>query len=426
MRNKNSDTIKQERTLLIIASIILFLGWLVISLSQGKIQAPVTIAVSGLIVTWFLVHFIIRYLLKLYGDPLLLPLGIFLSAIGLTMILRLKPDLFIMQVLWQAIGLLGFVIFSFVFRQAEPLAKYKYTSGMIGIGLLLATILFGTDIGGNKNWIILGPVMFQPAEFAKLFVIIFLAAYLSERRQLLSYATRHYGPFILPHPRFIAPLIALWGLAMLMLVTQRDLGSALLFFGTTIIMTYIASGRLLYIVLAAILFIIGSFACYKLYPHVQVRIDIWLNPWVDPTGRAYQIVQSLFALGSGNVLGSGLTYGFPQFIPAVHTDFIFAAIAEELGFAGSSAVILAYIFMVYRGFKIASLARTPYTIILASGLSVLLAMQVFIIIAGVTKFLPLTGITLPLISYGGSSTVSSFILLGMLFALSEVRPDYAQ
>ncbi|HWR05244.1 FtsW/RodA/SpoVE family cell cycle protein [Sporomusa sp.] len=407
-----------ELGLLVLAGLVLLNGYLVVTLTNNQFSYQGLGVITCLIFLWMMTAVVIRRSAG-SADPVLFPLAVFLASIGLTIILRLRPDLFFPQAMWMMAGLISFTTTVFVFRQAEAVAKYKYLCGITGIALLLITITFGVDIGGNKNWVILGPIRFQPSEFAKLFIIIFLAAYLSERQQLLTFATRHYGPFVLPHPRFIAPLLALWGLTMAMLIVQRDLGSALLYFGTTVTMAYMASGRLSYVVIALGLFFVGSTICYLLFPHVQVRIDIWLDPWTDPTGRAYQIVQSLFAFGSGGILGSGLTFGYPNTIPEVHTDFIFAAIGEELGLAGSAAIIIAYILIVYRAFRTALTSQTSFTMLLAGGLAILTALQIFLIIGGVTKFLPLTGITLPLISYGGSSMVSSFILLGMLFAISE-------
>lgn len=407
-----------ELGLLLLAGLILVNGYLAVTLANHQFSYQGLSIIAVLTILPILTSVIVRRF-ACSADSLLLPLAVFLASIGLTLILRLRPELFVPQAMWLTAGLIAFTITAVIFRQPEVIARYKYLCGITGVALLLITILFGVDIGGNKNWIIIGPVRFQPSEFAKLLIIIFLASYLSERRQLLTYATRHYGPISLPHPRFIAPLLALWALTMAMLIVQRDLGSALLYFGTTVTMAYMASGRLGYVILALCLFFTGSALCYFVFPHVQVRIDIWLNPWADPTGRSYQIVQSLFALGSGGLLGSGLTFGFPNTIPEVHTDFIFAAIGEELGLAGTAAVIIAYILIVYRAFRTALTSETPFTMLLAGGLGILTALQVFIIIGGVTKFLPLTGITLPLISYGGSSMVSSFILLGMLFATSE-------
>lgn len=414
-----------EYKLLIIAGLIGVIGILAVSTASLSLNIVVFVAAVGLILLPSLVR---RYLNTGSGnspDPLLLPLAVTLAGFGLAMILRLKPNLFPMQATWLAIGLICFIISVRFFRDIEKFAQYKYLCGIMGISLLMSAIIFGVDIAGNKNWVIIGPVRFQPSEFAKIFIVLFLAAYLAERHELLTLATKKYGPLELPHPRFIAPLIAIWGLAMVMFVLQRDLGSALLYFGVTILMAYMASGRLSYVILGLTLFMFGSIVCYKLYPHVGVRVDIWLNPWSDPSGKAFQIVQSLFALGSGSIMGSGLTYGFPNLIPEVHTDFIFAAIGEEMGLVGSAAVLLIYMILIYRAFRVALLCQRPFSTLVASGLAAATGLQVFLIIGGVTKFFPLTGITLPFISYGGSSMVANFILLGILFAISETRAEHA-
>jgi cell division protein FtsW (lipid II flippase) len=420
MEQPDMGTVQHERILLLIAGGVLLCGIMAISLAWGKFDTAVIATAAGLAAAWFGVHILLRATGH-NGDPLLLPLAALLTAVGLILIFRLKPGLFLIQALWTVFGLAAFVAAAFLSRRVEQWAEYKYIWGAVGITLLLATALFGVEIGGNKNWLVLGPVRFQPAEFAKLFIVLFLAAYLNERREVLAYATKNIGPLIVPHPRFMAPLLAVWGLAMAMLVLQRDLGAALLYFGTAVIMTYLASSRWSYAVWGGGLFLMGSVAAYTLYSHVRARFDIWLNPWADPNGKAYQIVQSLFALGSGGVLGSGLTFGFPDIIPEVHTDFVFAALGEELGLMGAGAVLLIYMLMVFRAFTIALNARSSFDILLAGGLAVLLAMQVLVIVGGVTKFLPLTGVTLPFISYGGSSMVATFTLVGMLFAISEAR-----
>lgn len=411
---------RHERSLLLLAGVIMLNGILAVCMSQGIINYSMIGVACGLTVAFLFVNIVLRKLGHT-GDPIFLPLAALLTGIGLTTILRIKPELFFVQATWISIGLGLFVLSAILSRKLEQVADFKYVCGFIGVGLLLFTILFGVDIGGNKNWVIIGPIRFQPSEFAKVFIVFFLAAYLSERRELLTLATRHYGPFVLPHPRFIAPLITVWGIAMMMFVLQRDMGAALLYFGIAIIMSYMASGRLSYVILGLVLFLIGSLICYKFYGHIQTRVDIWLNPWADPSGGAYQIIQSLFAFGSGGIMGSGLTYGFPNMIPEVHTDFIFAAIGEEMGFIGAGAVLISYILMVYRAFRVAMLSETPFSMLVAGGLAVSMALQIFLIIGGVTKFFPLTGITLPFISYGGSSIIANFILLGMLFSISEVR-----
>jgi cell division protein FtsW (lipid II flippase) len=409
-----------ERNLLVVAGIIMLNGVLAVSLAHGFINYQVLGAVVFIFAGFMMVNAVLSKVGHA-GDPLFLPLAALLVGLGLITILRLKPEVFMLQVIWISVGLGAFVVSVFLSRRIEQISYFKYLCGFIGVGLLLSAIVFGVDIGGNKNWIIMGPVRFQPSEFAKLFIVLFLAAYLSERRELLTLATKHYGPLVLPHPRFIAPLITVWGIGMLMFILQRDMGAALLYFSLAIIMTYMVSGRFSYVIIGMILFLVGSVICYNFYSHIQTRVDIWLNPWADPSGRAYQIVQSLFALGSGGIIGSGLTYGFPTMIPEVHTDFIFAAIGEEMGLMGAGAVIILYILMIYRAFRASILSLTPFSMMVAAGLAVSMALQTFLIIAGVIKFFPLTGITLPFISYGGSSIVSNFILLGMLFSISEVR-----
>lgn len=416
--------VRRERALLAITSFILINAVLAVVLSNSSPDFKAIVVIAGVIAASFVIHLMLRKG-NHSGDPFILPLAITLAGIGLVIVLRLKPQLFMLQAVWLAIGLVCFVLTAFFARQTEKLAEYKYICGVVGAALLISAIVFGVDIGGNKNWVVLGSIRFQPSEFAKILIVLFLAAYFSERREVLTYATKRIGIIEVPHARFIGPLVAVWGLTMLMLVVQRDLGSALLYFGTFIIMAYLASGRASYFMYGMAIFLIGAFILYKIFPHVQVRVDIWLHPWADPNGRAYQIVQSLFSIGTGGILGTGLTYGHPDIIPEVHTDFIFAAIGEEMGLAGTGAVMMLYMLLIYRGFRAAILANSTFSALLAGGLSVFMALQIYLIIGGVTKFLPLTGITLPFISYGGSSIVSNFIVLGMLLAISEARAQDA-
>ena len=269
----------------------------------------------------------------------------------------------------------------------------------------------------------LGPFSVQPSEFGKILIVLFLAAYLSDHRKVLSLPKRRLLFLQLPPLRFIAPLICIWSIAVLMFVVEKDLGSALLFFGIAVLMTYMATGSKSYVFLALLFMGLAATICYMGFAHVRVRFDIWLNPWQDPNGMAYQVVQSLFAFGTGGVWGTGFGYGHPGFIPEVHTDFIFAAIAEEMGLIASLMLMACYVMAFWRGICIALSCPQEKELLLAAGCSALLLMQAFIIIAGVTKFLPLTGITLPFISYGGSSMVSGFILLGMLLSLSKERKN---
>lgn len=406
--------------MLFIASAILVNGVLVVSLARGVVDLKSLGIIAIVVVLGFGSHLVIRSFNPI-GDPFLFPIAFLLASLGLIMIYRLRPPLFLLQSLWTCLGMVIFAVGIYVFRNIDRLSDYKYIFGVVGIGLLFAAIVFGVDIGGHKSWIVFGPVRFQPSEFAKIFVVLFLAGYLNENSELLRFATKRYGFLEIPEFRFLAPLILVWALTTVMYVFQRDMGSALLYFGMVIIMAYMASGKVSVIAIGSLMFFLGSVVSYRFYSHIQTRVDIWLDPWKDPSGSAFQVVQSLFSLGSGGLLGSGLTYGFPDLIPEVHTDFIFAAIGEELGFAGAAAVLLLYIFLIYRAFRISLRARTSYMMLVAGGLSTVLALQVFLIIGGVTNFFPLTGIPLPWISYGGSAIVSNFILLAMLYAVSGSR-----
>ncbi len=365
----------------------------------------------------FVFHLTARFIHR-RGDPYLLPLVTALCGIGVVLLHRLSPQLFFAQMQWILLGMALFCVAAVAFQRLGGLLHYKYLIGLIGVGLLLAAILFGTEIGGSKSWILLGPIRFQPSEFAKLFIIFFLGAYLVEHKRVLASTNFKLGPIRLPAFRFIAPLIAIWSLAILMFLLQRDLGSALLFFGIAVSMTYMANGNLSYVSLAGLFFTASAVISYFLFGHVRTRVNIWQDPWLDPNGQSYQIVQSLLAIGSGGVLGSGLGLGRPDLIPEAHTDFIFSVAAEEFGLAGSCAILLLYIFLVFRGYKIALASQDELEMLVAAGTTSSMAMQVFTIVAGVTKFIPLTGITLPFVSYGGSSIVVNFIMMGLLYALS--------
>ncbi|HWR40491.1 MAG TPA: FtsW/RodA/SpoVE family cell cycle protein [Patescibacteria group bacterium] len=407
-----------ESRLLLLVAVLLFNGLLIVTQTAG--QALISAGTA-----WFIfvaglaaVHGLLCYQ-RIYGDPLLLPVVTFLTAIGLTVIWRLKPALMMSQTIWIVTGLLLFLGVACLGHRLEKLSEYKYICGIVGVGLLMVTALFGIDVGGNKNWLTLGFLRFQPSEFAKLFLMVFLAAYLAEHREILTFSGRRYGRLLLPPLRFAGPLLLMVAVALVLLVVEKDLGAALLYFGAAIVMVYLACGRISYVLLAFILFFSGAAVCYLAFPHVHTRVDIWLNPWADPNGKAFQIIQSLFALGSGGLFGSGIGWGYPSLIPEVHTDFIFSAIGEEMGLLGSVAVILAYMLLIYRGFRAAIHAPTEFVSLLTGGLTAFLALQTFLIIAGVTKFMPMTGITLPYISYGGSSMAANFLLLGMIFTVSK-------
>ena len=352
-------------------------------------------------------------------NPWLFSCVMMLASIGLVMIARLKPELLVPQLRWLVIGM---AVFLFMLRMGnffQKFTQYQYLFGLSCLLLLCLPFFFGTEIGGSRNWVLLGSFRVQPSEFGKILLVFFLSAYLSDHRQALSLPNFRLLFLHLPPLRFIAPLLVIWGMAILMFVVQRDLGAALLFFGIAVLMTYMATGNKSYVFLAFLVFGAATAASYMMFDHVRVRFDIWWDPWKDPVGAAYQVVQSLFAFGSGGVWGLGFAHGYPTLIPEVHTDFIFSAIAEELGLVGALMTLFCYLLLFYEGIRIALACRTEGQVLLAAGCDIVFFLQAFIIIAGVTKFLPLTGVTLPFVSYGGSSMVSSFALLAVMVSLSR-------
>jgi len=352
------------------------------------------------------------------GDILLFPLTAFLSVIGLVMVLRLSPEFAQRQFIWLFVGLAAFLLTVWGLKDYKKLEDYKYIYIFLGLLLLLATILFGVEVGGARSWIDFKYFRFQTSELVKIFLVIFLASYLEEKKEVLTQGTRTIIGVPVPSLQYIGPLLIMWGFSLVLLIFQRDLGTALIFFGTFLTMIFIATGRWSYVVTGTILFVIGAGLCYLFYYHVQVRIATWLNPWADIDGKGYQIIQSLFAIGSGGLYGTGIGLGQPTLIPAVHTDFVYSAWSEETGFLGAVALLLIYCLVIYRGYRVALTSRTGFGSLLASGLTSLLAVQTLVIVGGVVKLLPLTGVTLPFVSYGGSSLVSSYILLGLLTSIS--------
>ncbi len=355
------------------------------------------------------------------ADGVLLPMAGLLNGIGYVVIARLDRDLAGLQSLWTAIGVFAFIATLVVVRRARDLERYRYTFALLGVGLLLMPLVpvIGRNINGARIWIRVGPASFQPGELAKLLLAIFFAGYLVEKRELLQTFTRRLGPVNLPDPKFLGPVLAAWGFSLVVMIFEKDLGSSLLFFALFVAMLWVATGRGIYLTVGTLLFFVGAFIAFKSFGHVRTRVDIWIDPFQDAGGRGYQLVQSLFAFGSGGVTGTGLALGSPGRIPAVQTDFIFAAIGEELGLLGTTAIVTAFLLMVGVGLRIAIQARSDFEKLLATGLSVALGVQTFIILGGVTRLVPLTGITLPFVSYGGSSLLANYILLALLLRISS-------
>jgi len=365
-------------------------------------------------------HIVVRRLAP-NGDPLLLPLAALLNGLGYVFIARLDEDLAGLQATWTAAGIGAFVVTLLVVRRVRALEQYRYLIGLGGVLLLLLPLfpVVGNTVNGARIWVSLGPVNFQPGEFAKVALAIFFASYLAERRELLGMATFGSGPFRIPEPKHLGPVLLAWSFSLVVMFYEKDLGSSLLFFALFVVLLWVATERFAYVVISAGLFAIGAVFSWQTLSHVQARVDTWLNPWTDRLGAGFQVTESWFALAFGGLTGTGPGLGRPDRIPVVETDFIFAAIGEELGLAGATLVLAAYLLFVGSGLRVAAAAEDPFEKLLATGLTFLIGFQAFLIIAGVIRLLPLTGVTLPFISYGGSSLVANYVLLAILLRISN-------
>ena len=355
------------------------------------------------------------------ADSLLLPIAALLNGIGYVFIARLDQDLAALQASWTAVGIVAYVVTLLAVRDVRLLQRYRYTAGLVGVLLLILPLLpgIGRSINGARIWVSVGPVSFQPGEFAKIAFAVFFAGYLVERRELLSVATFRVGPFNTPDPKHFAPILLAWGASLVVLIFQRDLGSALLFFLLFVVMLWVATGRVSYLLVGMGLFLVGAFVSWLSFEHVQKRVSVWIDPWADPQGSGYQIIQAAYALAWGGTSGVGPGLGIAERIPYDETDFIFAIIGEELGLLGTTAILCAFLLLAGTGLRVARESRDPFPSLLAVGLTVLIAFQAFIIMGGVTRLLPLTGVTLPFVSYGGSSLVANYVLLALLVRISD-------
>jgi cell division protein FtsW (lipid II flippase) len=385
------------------------------------------------VVTLFAAH-VALVLAGRRSDQILLPAVGLLGGIGMLLMERLPQDLAgrfgglaQTQLVWLILSIGVLTVVAVVVRSDAWLRLYKYTWAAAGIALLLLAFVFGHDTGGGEGarlTLDLGPVSGQPSELLKVILVVFLAGYLSENRTLLVEQSTRVGPLTLPPLPYLAPMFAMWAMALGIVVVQRDLGAALLFFVVFLLLLYITTARPSYVALGLVLFVAGSALMYALFAHVRQRVDIWIDPFDDATGAGYQVVQALYAFARGGILGTGLGNGLPTVagrlpIPAIHTDFPFAALAEELGLIGLLAILGLYLVVIVRGLRIAAAAVDDFRALLAAGLSLVVGVQAFIIAAGNLKLIPLTGITLPFISYGGSSLLANALVVGLLLALSD-------
>jgi cell division protein FtsW (lipid II flippase) len=407
-----------------IALLITTLGF-VILVSVQEAKSPPLIYGGLYAGVMVVLYFVVRLWLP-HSDAILLPIVTLLTGVGLLMIYRLTygapvaENLAITQAVWILVGSGVFVFVVLFFRDYQQLFAYKYLLALVAFGLITATFTpLGYEVNGSRLWVQIGPVNFQPSEFARILLIVFFAGYLAEKRDLLSATSRSFMGVQVPALKYFGPVALVWVLSLGVLVFEKDLGSSLLFFTVPLLMLYAATGRIAYVILGTFLFVVGSLATYHLFSHVQVRVASWLDPWSDPYGEGFQITQSIFNIADGGLTGTGLGRGFSQSIPNVQTDFIFSTAASELGFLGATTLLLAFLLFAYRGTKIALLAEDDASKLLAFGLTVMFAMQTLVIVGGVTKAIPLTGLTLPFVSYGGSSVVGNFILAALLLVVSE-------
>jgi cell division protein FtsW (lipid II flippase) len=414
---------RRELFLLVLAAVFVFTNGVALNLALDgrfywfRLAAPA--AWLGLVGG----AYVLLRIFRPFHDPYLLPIVGLLTGWGFVLLGRLAPNFLGRQVLWLAIGIPVMVVIAIFPRNLRFLRRYRYTWLILGIILLGATLFLGVNPsgGGAALWLqipFLGRVFFQPSELLKLLLIVFLASYFEDRETLLALnrGSGRFGP--LP---YLAPLLLMWGFCVILLVWQRDLGAATLFFIVFLSLLYVAAGDKRYLFGGLVLLVIAGVLGYFAFDVVALRVDTWLNPWPEADTRGYQIVQSLYAIASGGIFGQGVAQGYPNYIPVVHSDFAFAAVAEEWGLIGALGLVGCFALLAYRGLWIAIYSERPFRLYLAAGVTITLTAQSLLIMGGVTKLLPLTGVTLPFVSYGGSSLLMSCIMVGLLLYLSDDR-----
>lgn len=425
-----------ELILLVFAWAIGVLGTLEVGWATGDTAGNsvwVTAAVVGVLA--LTMHGVVRWKAK-YADPVLLPVATLLTILGLVMIYRIDvaaasraalngnpaptPDVY-SQLTWFTVAVILFVSVLLLLRDHRILQRYTYTLGLVGLVLLVLPLapLIGTTVNGATLWIRLGGFSFQPAEMAKILLTIFFAGYLVEKRDSLALVRTKFIGVGFPRLKDLGPIVIAWLISLAVLIFETDLGMSLLFFGLFVAMLYIATQRRSWLILGGLLFAAGAVLAYFLFGHVRLRVTVWLDPWTYASDAGYQIVQSLFGLANGGILGAGLGQGFPNLVPFASTDFIVSALGEELGLTGLIAMLLLYAILIERGLRAAVSVRDSFGQLLAAGLSITLALQVFVIIGGVTRLIPLTGLTTPFLSYGGSSLVANWIIVALLLRISD-------
>jgi len=362
------------------------------------------------------------------ANAVVLPLAELLNGLGYVMIARIDPHFARLQAGWTAIGMVAYVLTLAFVRRSRDLDRYRYMLLLAAVGLMLAPLIphVGRDIGGARLWVYIGPLNGQPVELAKIALCVFFASYFTEKRELLATPTIRIGNRLVLDPRPLGPILLAWGFAMLVLGAERDIGFALLIFVLFVGMLWLATGRVAWLVFGLVLFLVGAIVAAHMFSQVHVRVTGWLNPWPHTgTNAGYQIVQGMYAFGNGGLTGTGLGYGFlgpncpHAAIPAVCTDYIFAAFGEEMGLLGTTLIVFAFVLLIGAGMRIAQTGRSEFSKMAAAGLTLIIGLQAFVIMAGIVRLLPLTGITLPFMAYGGSSLVANYMLIALLMRISD-------
>ncbi|MEZ0053697.1 cell division protein FtsW (lipid II flippase) [Mycobacterium sp. MAA66] len=432
-----------ELALIGFAAVITTVALLIVEANQERgLQLDIAEFALGFAAMLVVAHLVVRRYAP-YADPLLLPVVAMLNGLGLVMIHRLdlsargRPDALLpggnanQQMLWTLLGIVAFAAVLIGVRDHRMLARYGYVCGLTGLVLLAIPALLPDSVAeqyGAKIWIRFPGFSIQPAEFAKILLLIFFASVLVTKRSLFTSAGKHVLGLDLPRPRDLAPLLVAWVGSIGVMVFEKDLGASLLLYATFLVLIYVATEKLSWVVIGLSLFCLGSVVAYHLFHHVQVRVQNWLDPFADPDGAGYQMVQSLFSFATGGIFGTGLGNGQPITVPDASTDFIISAVGEELGLVGLAAVLMLYTVVVIRGLRTAIAVRDSFGKLMAAGLSATLALQLFIVVGGVTNLIPQTGLTTPWMSYGGSSLLANYVLLALLIRISHIarRPITAQ
>ncbi len=414
-----------ELVFLVLAGAVSTMAYVSVYAGRFREINSVSIVYGLIFVGIFLLLHVLERIFLPQADPFLLPITALLAAIGLTEIFRIKPALALLQGQWLLAGAGLFVLTVLLVRDHMKLDRYRYLIGAVGLALLVITIVLGTTVNGAKLWIHAFGFSIQPSEFAKLAIVIFLAGYLDDKKVMLSVPQRHVLGVPLPAFKYFGPLLVMWVLSLAMLVFMKDFGMALLFMSIFVALMYMATARVVYVVAGVGLFAAAGAIAVSIVPHVQDRFAVWLDPWPHADSTGYQLLQSLFTIADGGVVGAGFGRGYLLYanrqpvVPDLQTDFIFTAIANEMGLLGAAGVILVYLLFVWRGFRIAVNAPDGFSKLLAAGLATAFAIQSFIIVGGVTRLIPLTGVTLPFVSYGGSSITANLILVALLLMVSN-------